>query len=164
MHFQFINKVRDPQLFINTVYNNFSYLKEPELNHTVEEIKRVMTCNDFFGILVYDTLNNINTSNVNKIIGYTVGEFKMLNDGRHIFYITYMFVAPKHRGKKIGSMMVDKLVNHCTNKKIHYVVLTCDSMQPKLVRFYNRLGFNEDPLLKSYSRHIIMSKIMSKQL
>ena len=85
------------KLFINLIYQQFSYLTDPKLNHNLGEISRLINNNrDFLGILVYHD---------NILIAYLVGEFKKLDDnqdGRLVYYITYMYVAPKYRNKKIN--------------------------------------------------------------
>lgn len=147
-----ILKIKDPSAFVKTVYDNFSYLTEPELNHTVEEIRRVVTSPDFFGLLMYNSDG--------RIIAYLVGEFKNLADGRYVYYITYMFVSPRFRGRKLGSRMVNKLAEHCTTKGVRFIILTCDSTKNKLVNFYRNLGFMDDPVIKTNNQHIVMCRYL----
>jgi GNAT superfamily N-acetyltransferase len=140
-----IRGIQDPNPLANLIYNNFKYLEsDPKLNHNIFEIKRLLTCNEFIGLLVYD-----NT----KIIAYLVGETKMLNDSRLCYYITYFFVAEKYRNKKIGSGILNLLKQKCKNWGIKYIILTCDTQDKKLIDYYIKKGFNVDTMLRTNSRH-----------
>ena len=136
-----IRGFKDPLPFASTVYNNFGYLsKDPEAQHNMNEILRLFRDENFVGFLVY--LGN-------KIVAYLVGEKKVLNDGRMVFYITYIFVSNKFRGKKIGTQLIGRLINRCKDWGIKFILLTCDVKNEKAYTWYKKIGFQEDPLLNS---------------
>jgi ribosomal protein S18 acetylase RimI-like enzyme len=146
-----IRKIQNPDSFIKIVYNNFNYLDDPNLNHNIGEIKRIILSDTFLGLLLYDKM-----SKPAKIIGYLVGEFKQLDDGRYIYYITYMFVAKQYRMKNLGSMMMYKIINVCKEHKIKYILLTYDTTDYKLCKFYKKFNFINDPIFITNSKHCVM--------
>jgi len=146
-----IHNIKNPDILVDIIYKNFEYLNEQEnLNHNIDEIKRLVTNKDFIGLFVYTTTG--------KIIAYLVGEKKNLNDGRYVYYITYLFVSPKYRNKKIGSQILKNLENKCKSWGIFYILLTCDVYNKKNYNFYVTKGYLADPILKNNTRHEILSK------
>lgn len=135
--------------FIKTVYENFINLTEDEsLNHTEKEIHRLLNSNDFVGIMLLDE---------QKLIGYTLGEFIKLNDGRHCYYISYIFVSKYYRNNGLASKMLNKILelsirNGCTN-----IILTMDTSDTQLLDFYMNRGFALDIILRKYSKHDVLS-------
>jgi GNAT superfamily N-acetyltransferase len=145
------NISNNKNLFVNLVYQQFSYLTDPKLNHNLQEIDRLINNNrDFLGILVY---------NDKILIGYLIGEFKNLDynqDKRLVYYITYMYVVPKYRNKKIATLLIKKIIDICENSRVKNILLTCES---DLIVFYSKFGFNKDPVYVNLdnSNHYVMS-------
>jgi GNAT superfamily N-acetyltransferase len=143
-----VHRIVDPTPLANTIYKNFEYLaNEPNLGHNIPEINRLLTDENFMGLFVYNSDNNV--------IAYLVGEIKHLNDGRVVYYISYFFVCPRYQNKKIGSRLISLLISKCENKGNKFIVLTCDTNDKKLVQFYVNRGFVVDPILKNGQRHEI---------
>jgi len=145
-----VDRLKNPNLLCDAIYNNFIYLsKYPNLMHTKNEIGRLLTTPDNIMYLVYDN---------NKMIGYLIGEYKMLNDSRYVFYISYMFILDKYRNMKLGSRLMNKIIKECSDKGIKYILLTFDSNDLKLINFYQKHGFKKDPMLgNNGNNQIIMS-------
>ena len=130
------------------VYNNFiDLVDQPNVKHTRKDIYELLTSDDLFGyIILYN----------NNIIAYSFGLSSTMADGRHTHYLSYIYVAPKYRHLKIGTMTLKKLINHCQQSGIPFIVLTCDTQDKKLMNFYSKFGFIPDPLLKSDNRHDVL--------
>jgi ribosomal protein S18 acetylase RimI-like enzyme len=144
-----INKIVSPlETLINVIYNNFNYLTDPNLGHTKDEIYRLLTSNQLYGLLVYHD---------KQLIAYLIGEFKILVDNRYVYYITYIYVSDKYRNKRIGIRLIINILNKCNNKGVKFVLLTFDTSNNKLIRFYNKLGFKKDPILGTGKRHDVYS-------
>jgi ribosomal protein S18 acetylase RimI-like enzyme len=144
-----VKKINNPNLLADIVFNNFIYLKNIEnLGHNKEEIIKTLNLPNNLDYLVYID---------NKLIGYLIGDFRNLNSGRLIYYISYIYISKSYRGHKIGSQLLDLIINICKTKKIKYIVLTCDSEDNKIVRFYERYGFKVDEELDNNSRHNVYS-------
>jgi len=140
----------DVRFFAKTIYNNFIYLKEiPELMHSEEEIAKMLKSPEFIGIFVYDG---------DAFIGYLVGEIKMLNDNRLVYYISYMYVSQKYRNKSIGKKMMIMIENIVKKMNIKYIVLTADQSNVKLMKFYKNFGYQQDVLLKTNNENEVFSK------
>lgn len=86
-----------------------------------------------------------------------IGEFKNLNDGRLVYYITYLFVAPKFRNKRIASQLLRYLINKCKSWGIKHITLTCDTYNIKLCSFYKKIGFIPDLIMRNMKRHEIFT-------
>lgn len=132
-----------------SIYNNFASLSHSEqLGHNIKEIKQMLTSDNFIGFFVYDE---------SKIVSYLVGEIKNLNDGRIVYYITYIYVGKQYRHKKIGSQLMKMLIYKCRNWGIGFITLTCDIKNNKVMNFYKNLGFKQDPILKNMGRHEVFT-------
>lgn len=135
--------------FIDIIYKNFQYISnESHLNHTKHEIGRILSSPNLYGLLAYHE---------GKIIGYMVGEFMNLNDGRNVYYISYFYVIKKYRGMKIGSRMMENIMIMVKKVGREYIVLTCDTRNKELVGFYKRFGFMKDILLQTMKSHDVFS-------
>lgn len=67
-----------------------------------------------------------------KVVGFLAG----LTDGALYAFITLLEVIPSHRGKGIGTDLVQHFADEC--KDLYACDLVCD---PDLVPFYERAGF-----------------------
>jgi ribosomal protein S18 acetylase RimI-like enzyme len=135
--------------FIKMVYENFIDLIEyKSLNHNKREIYRLLNDKKFVGILLlYE----------NKLIGYLLGEFINLNDGRFCYYISYIFVSFSYRNKGFASKMLDKIFDVVKKTNCTIIVLTMDTDNHQLLEFYMKRGFYFDILLRKYDRHDVLS-------
>lgn len=142
-------KVNNPDIATTILYNNFLYLtKFPELVHTKEEIRRSLTNEDTYCYWLYDD---------NKLIGYLTGEYKKLNDNRYVYYISYFYISTQYRNKQLGTKLMKVLIDKCEREGTKFILLTCDTKDPKVVHFYKKLGFVQDPILGSNTkRHNVM--------
>ena len=125
---KFINSNKQP--LINTIYNNFLSLKhEPKLNHNIKEISRLLYSTDGHTYLL---------NNGSKVIGYIVGEVLLIQDGRMVFYISYLYIGSNYRGKGLGTFLLNAVIEKCKNIGILFIMLTCDSSNTKLYRYYKK--------------------------
>lgn len=135
--------------FIKMVYENFIDLIEDEsLNHNESEIHRLLCDNNFVGILLLDEF---------KLIGYTLGEFMKLNDGRHCYYISYIFVSISYRNNGLASKMLNKIFDIAKKTNCTTIVLTMNTDDIELLNFYTKRGFSLDILLRKYTKHDVLS-------
>lgn len=152
--FKEIKKIDNPHSFADTIYRNFEYLSGIEqLSHNRNEIVKLLTNDNFIGFLLYDEKD--------MIIAYLVGEIKHLFDGRIVYYISYIFVSEKDRNKRLGSKLLQILINKCKEELgIKFIVLTCDIYNKIAYDFYRRRGFKIDTLLSTNGRHEVLSLIL----
>ena len=71
------------------------------------------------------------------IIG-TAGIFK-IND--HEFELIKMTVAPEHRGKKFGDMLLEKCINQAKEMNASKLILFSNSHLQTAIRLYEKFGF-----------------------
>ncbi len=138
----------DVSPMVDVIFKNFEYLtKFPDLKHNKSEIRRLLLNRDMMGLFVYHN---------NKMVAYLVGEHMRLSDGRYVYYISYMYVSPKYRGKKIGSQILNMLMDKCKQNNMRYIVLTCDRADKRVCEFYIKRGFKVDSMLKTDGRHEVL--------
>jgi ribosomal protein S18 acetylase RimI-like enzyme len=145
-----INQMRTGIIqFADTIYNNFIHLSsKPQLQHNRQELRRLLSSHNTTSYVAYMD---------KTIIGYLVGETKKLNDGRFVFYISYLYVGQKYRGLKLGSKLMDLVLKKCKKEGIQFVTLTCDIDDKKVIEFYERMGFMPDPILRNHSKHEVFT-------
>jgi ribosomal protein S18 acetylase RimI-like enzyme len=93
-----------------------------------------------------------------KIIGYVLGEIMNLNDGRNVFYITYIFTSPHFRGKGIASELMKTVSNIVEQQSLDGILLTCDSEDTEVYSFYEKRGFMPDLNLRTYDKFEVLFK------
>lgn len=135
-------------IYATIIYNNFIDLTQfSYVTHNKEEIYKNLLSDDMFGYIV---------KNGTKVIGYLFGEFMNLNDGRHVYYLSYIYISPKYRHYKLGTTLLNKLIETCNNIGVMFIVLTCDSQDSIVMNFYKKFGFISDPILKRNLRHDVL--------
>ncbi|ARF09431.1 acetyltransferase GNAT family protein [Indivirus ILV1] len=146
-------RIKNPELLAQLIYYNFNYLvKYPELQHTQKDIMNALLAN---GNLCYLLFHN------NKLIGYMVGDFRTLPDNRYGYYISYVFISEKYRNGGLGTKLMNMLIKECQNRGVSWIVLTCDTRDKKIVKFYKKYGFNIDSGLNGNN---VIHKVFSLRL
>lgn len=135
-------------IFMNIIFNNFiDLVNYPYVKHTRQDIQNLLSSEQMIGYVA---------KYAEKIIAYMFGEVSQMPDGRNAYYLSYIFVAPKYQHLKIGSLMLNKIINHCRHYGIPFIVLTCDTEDTKVMNFYKKFGFILDPLLRNGKRHDVL--------
>ena len=146
------NKLQSSDLsfFTNVIYTNFGGLSEyPQLKHTKEEILKLLKSDN--AIVCLYMVNK-------KLAAYMTGEIIILNDGRKVFYVAYIFTGEKFRNKGIGSKLMN-VVDTITNKQmLAGIMLTCNSEDKKIYDFYLKKGFMPDLILRTCGKYEVMFK------
>jgi len=73
----------------------------------------------------------------NVIIG-TAGIFKI---NSHEYELIKMTVAPEHRGKKFGDMLLEKCINQAKEMNASKLILFSNSHLQTAIRLYEKFGF-----------------------
>lgn len=142
-------KIKNNNAITDVIYNNFVYLTDfPELKHTKEDINEIFDSEGHLSYLVYFN---------NKLIGYLVGDFRLLPDNRYAYYISYLYVSKDHRKKKIGSHLMKNIITKCKKDGVKFITLTCDTNDKGVINFYRKIGFAKDPILGDRKRHMVYS-------
>ena len=58
-------------------------------------------------------------------------------------FLSELFVAPDHRKKGVGSLLIEAALNEDWPKEYVYFSLTHDPAEPHLTNYYERFGFKE---------------------
>ena len=104
-----------------------------------------------------DERNNIEFDKKKNLVAYLIGDFRTLADSRYVYYISYFYVLEKLRSKKIGSKLMDMVIKKCKIMGVSFIVLTCDTVDIRATKFYERYGFKLDPLSANAKRHKVFS-------
>lgn len=94
-----------------------------------EKVSEKALANTMYSVSVYDD---------DKIIGYG----RIIGDGICFLYIQDVMVIPKYQGKKIGSQIMNKLLEKINQKKLEnpYVRVYLGASKGK-EKFYEKFGF-----------------------
>lgn len=138
--------------FTKLVYLHFEYLSTyPKLMHNQTEIIRLLTSVQSIAYLLYKN---------KSIIGYILGESMVLNDGRRVYYISYIYVVKKYRRCKFGHNLLNFCISDINKKGIGFVSLTFDTNNEKLMSFYTKHRFVPDPVLTSNDKFKVFTYFM----
>ena len=132
--------VKNVDQFSNIVYNlfkdNISSLKK---DHTVENIKKMLTSPNFYSVFVYDFKSSI--------IGYVLGEFELLDDGRYCYFIKYLYVTNEYKNKNIEYGLINRIKNDVKKEfGINFIFVFCNVNNLKVYEFYKNNNFSIDKL------------------
>jgi ribosomal protein S18 acetylase RimI-like enzyme len=145
-------KNQNKDLLVNVIYNNFINLADdPKLNHTKKEITKTLSSNDVVLFLIIDS---------GKIIAYLLAEIIKLKDTRKVTFISYIYVIPSMRQKKLGCKLMSLIINYAITQRCDGVMLIYNTSDRKLERFYDKYGFMLDFHLRRYEKHDVYYKIL----
>lgn len=151
MEYQELKKQRK-DLLVDIIYNNFTELNdEPKLNHTPEAILKTLNSKDVVLLLFIEKA---------KIGGYLLGEVMILEDGRKVMFISYIFVAKNLRASGVGTQLLQIITKIAADKYCDGIMLIYDTRQKKLRRFYDRNGYMLDFQLRRYENHDVFYKLI----
>ncbi len=82
-----------------------------------------------------------------------IGFGRILTDGMHCFFCD-VGVHPDYQGKKIGTLIMQYLIDKVKDKKYVCLGLFCEEDNPSVEQFYRKLGFESSNAmeLKRYLR------------
>ena len=139
--------------FVDIVYNHFIDLSNDEkLKHTKDDIKKLIESENFRGYIV--------RYNGKYIIGYILGEITHLNDGRDVYFISYLYTVKNFRNHGIASKLIDWAKNNMKKEFVYTMMLICDTGNKKLVDFYMKKGYMLDMILRRYEKHDVFSSVI----
>jgi GNAT superfamily N-acetyltransferase len=143
-------KLEKSKKLVDAVYKNFKHLVPyEELMHNKEELTRLVT----------NPQSHILFIMVNKkIAAYLIGELKDLNDGRRVFYISYIYTAINHRKKGFASKLISYIEALCKKFKYDGILLTMDIDDESVHNFYQMRGFMPDMMLRRYNKFNVLYK------
>ncbi len=151
MEYQELKKQRK-DLLVDIIYNNFTELNdEPKLNHTPEAILKTLNSKDVVLLLFIEK---------GKIGGYLLGEIIILEDGRKVMFISYIFVAKNLRASGVGTQLLQIITKISADNYCDGIMLIYDTRQKKLRRFYDRNGYMLDFQLRRYENHDVFYKLI----
>ena len=139
-------------LLVDIIYNNFKDLDdEPKLNHTPESIRKTLDSKDAELIIYLDN---------DKIGAYLLAEITMLEDGRKVMFVSYIYVAKYLRTHSIGTQIMQMISKIAYDKYCDGLMLIYDTTQKKLRRFYDKQGFMLDFHLRRFEKHDVFYKLL----
>jgi len=129
----------DPNPFAEVVYANFKNIDTTEnVTHSKEEIVRMMMSDQMVGLLLYLE---------GKVIGYLLGEFTLLQDGRLVYFMSYIYILPKYRKRGLGDALIRGIKKECREFGVYHILLMTDLSKSEVRNFYLKRGFVVDTFL-----------------
>lgn len=64
------------------------------------------------------------------------------------------------RKHKYGTLLMNRVETVMKSKNINTIMLTFDTHDHNLTKFYNKLGYIMDPYIQTYNKHGVFSKII----
>ncbi len=95
---------------------------------TLEDVVRMLAASDIIIALVDEN---------EKLIGFT----RVLTDFVYRAIIFDVIIKPSHRNMKLGSKLMDAVVNHPQLCSIEWIALCC---LPEMIPYYERWGFTSE--------------------
>lgn len=150
-------KIKNKEILADTIFNNFNYLTNfADLQHNKTSIINILNGDSLLCYFVFDDTD----SNNRKMIAYLIGDFKKLNDGRYVYYLSYIYVSQAYRRQKIGKRLMERLFIDCKKNGCQFILLTFDTKDDKLIKFYKDYEFVPDPVLHTNNRHGVYTKFL----
>jgi len=144
---------QDSANLVDVIFTNFEYLSNnTELKHNKTELYRLVTSPS---AKIYFILDD-----TKRVMAYLVGEIMTLNDGRLVFYVSYLYTASMYRNKGVASMLMAYVDVYAKKMLYDGVMLTTDTSNVSLMHFYESRGFVRDVLLRRYARYDVMYKVV----
>ena len=81
-----------------------------------------------------------------------------LNDGRNVFYVTYIYTSEQFRNKGIASKLLEKVDEIVGKNNLDGVLLTTDIEDNITYEFYLKKGFMPDIVLRTYDKFDVLFK------
>ena len=137
---------------VNVIYNNFKYLERQNIaTHDEGYISELLNSENMYSVFIYDKKK--------RIIGYLVGKTNVLDDGRIVYFLSYIYVSPNYRNNGIGTRMMNALVDRIKHWDVSDIMLITNIKNPKVVNFFmNNNGFEYDDKFKTNQEYDILVK------
>jgi GNAT superfamily N-acetyltransferase len=143
---------QNKNLLVNIIYNNFLYLEpEPKLNHNTKAILDILNNKD---VVLFLFMKD------SKIGAYLLGQIMILEDGRKVLYISYIFVSKSLRTKGVGSLLLKKAEQYAYTSYCDGIMLIYDTRRKELRRFYDKHSFMLDFQLRRYQNNDVFYKVL----
>ena len=108
----------------------------PEKTNYQSILKLFLNQRYVFGIVAIDSINNGNTE---KVIGFGSLHLSRKIRGGIIGFIEEIAVIENYKGRGIGKLIMQELIDNARNEKCYKLVLEC---RDEKKFFYEKLGFN----------------------
>jgi ribosomal protein S18 acetylase RimI-like enzyme len=132
-----LNKIKNVELLSKIIFFHFLYLQyEKNIQFSTSNIENILTSSSMLGWFLLEDNKNIS--------GYLIGEVRILEDGRRVFFISYFYIIEIQRRKGYGTKMMKNAMSYCINNNIQFIML----ISKKNDIFFKKLGFSKDILIQ----------------
>jgi len=141
MKIQRFNVITNISKLAKIIFFDFIELQnEADLVFNINDITSTLSSNNLLGWFLLD--------DVGKIIGYIIGELKVVdNDGRYVYFISYFYLIQKYRSKGLGYKMMLMCIEYIKSINVQYIMLI-SNIKSNAFKLYQNIGFEFDPLIK----------------
>ena len=106
-----------------------------------EKVSEKALANTMYSVSVYDD---------DKIIGYG----RIIGDGICFLYIHDVMVIAKYQNKKIGTKLIEQMINDCRKNNVSSITLEVKKSNNNDIHLYEKIGFNKVSIRKGYYQGI----------
>ncbi|MCH6269588.1 ribosomal protein S18-alanine N-acetyltransferase [Neobacillus citreus] len=128
----------------------FRYMREEDIDQVLE-VEHASFTTPWSREAFYNEMHNNNFAvyivleHENKIIGYC-GVWVVIDEG----HVTNVAILPEYRGKKLGEMMMRKLISVCRERGARSMTLEVRVTNHVAQSLYRKLGFQNGGIRKNY--------------
>ena len=87
-------------------------------------------------------------------LGYEVNKELVAFINFNILYeqaeLNYIYVKPEYRGTKLGTLLMEEMINRCYKKNVKSITLEVRSSNTGALHLYKSIGFEEISIRKNY--------------
>ena len=150
MKIQRFNSLSNINRLAKIIFLNFFNLQyEKNIEFSIESIIDILSSSALTGWFLLD--------NDDKIIGYLIGKTQGLQDGRFVYFISYLYIVNKYRKRGLATRMLLTCMEYVKDNNISNIMLITKN-NSNAHRLYSKLGFDIDPLIEIKNKdHIVIS-------
>ena len=150
MKIQRFHSLSNTNRLAKIIFLNFFNLQyEKNIEFSMESITDILTSSALTGWFLLD--------NDDKIIGYLIGKTQGLQDGRFVYFISYLYIVNKYRKRGLATRMLLICMEYVKDNNISNIMLITKN-NSNAHRLYSKLGFDIDPLIEIKNKdHVVIS-------
>ena len=150
MKIQRFHSLSNKNRLAKIIFLNFFNLQyEKNIEFSMESIMDILNSFALTGWFLLD--------NDDKIIGYLIGKTQGLQDGRFVYFISYLYIVNKYRKRGLATRMLLICMEYVKNNNISNIMLITKN-NSNAHRLYSKLGFDIDPLIEIKNKdHVVIS-------
>lgn len=144
--------MKNKNKYIEIIYKNFTNLINTEVVHSKQDIQRILNSDNYYGFFLYFK---------NKLVGYAISEISIIQDGRKVLFLNYLYISSVYRRKGYGKLIMNKVIDYTKNELgINFIILIVEKNKISNINFYKKLGFVNENLFYNLKNFLVLTKYL----